>query len=48
MPAIPQDQAYSVELDITEPLAESFVVIQTAVLYTTCSGMCLASFFVFD
>ncbi|KAI0000191.1 CPII coat sec24 protein [Russula compacta] len=38
MPAVPQDTSYAIELQIEEPLSSPFVVLQTAVLHTTCYG----------
>lgn len=38
MPAIPEDQSYSIEVQIDENLTQPFVVLQTAVLYTNCEG----------
>lgn len=39
MPAVPQDQSYAVEIQIEDNLNVPFVVIQTAILHTTCYGM---------
>lgn len=38
MPVIPEDQSYSIEIQIDENLTQPFVVLQTAVLYTNCEG----------
>ncbi|KII87612.1 hypothetical protein PLICRDRAFT_42119 [Plicaturopsis crispa FD-325 SS-3] len=38
MPAVPQDQSYSIEVQIEDNLTQPFVVFQTAVLHTTCYG----------
>jgi protein transport protein SEC24 len=38
MPAVPQDQSYAIEMEIEETLTQPFVVMQTAVLHTTCFG----------
>ena len=39
MPAVPQDQSYAIEVQIEEAITTPFVVLQTAVLHTTCYGM---------
>lgn len=38
MPAVPQDQSYAIEIQIEEQINTPFVVMQTAVLHTTCYG----------
>lgn len=38
MPAVPQDQSYAIEVQIEETITAPFVVMQTAVLHTTCFG----------
>ncbi|TFY77941.1 hypothetical protein EWM64_g6073 [Hericium alpestre] len=38
MPAVPQDTSYVIEMQIEENLTTPFVVLQTAVLHTTCYG----------
>lgn len=38
MPSIPQDQSYSIEMQIDENITTPFVVFQTAVLHTSCEG----------
>lgn len=38
MPSIPEDQSYSIEVQIDENITAPFVVFQTAVLYTSCEG----------
>jgi protein transport protein SEC24 len=38
MPAIPIDQSYSIEVQIDENLSQPYVVMQTAVLHTSCEG----------
>ncbi|KIL59467.1 hypothetical protein M378DRAFT_26985 [Amanita muscaria Koide BX008] len=38
MPAVPQDQSYAIEIQIEEAITTPFVVLQTAVLHTTCYG----------
>ncbi|TFY63547.1 hypothetical protein EVG20_g6270 [Dentipellis fragilis] len=38
MPAVPQDTSYAIEVQIEETLTAPFVVLQTAVLHTTCYG----------
>jgi protein transport protein SEC24 len=38
MPAVPQDQGYAIEMQIEETITSPFVVLQTAVLHTTCYG----------
>jgi hypothetical protein len=38
MPAVPQDQGYAIEIQIEETITTPFVVLQTAVLHTTCFG----------
>jgi protein transport protein SEC24 len=38
MPAVPQDQGYAIEIQIEETITSPFVVLQTAVLHTTCFG----------
>ncbi|KAF9018039.1 CPII coat sec24 protein [Hymenopellis radicata] len=38
MPAVPQDQSYAIEIQIEETISAPFVVLQTAILHTTCYG----------
>jgi protein transport protein SEC24 len=38
LPTVPIDQSYVIELQIEDPLTQPFVVLQTAVLHTTCYG----------
>ncbi|KAG2124450.1 Sec23/Sec24 trunk domain-containing protein [Suillus clintonianus] len=38
MPAVPTDQSYAIEIQIEDTLTQPFVVMQTAVLHTTCHG----------
>ncbi|KAG0695921.1 Sec23/Sec24 trunk domain-containing protein [Suillus ampliporus] len=38
MPAVPTDQSYTIEVQIEDTLTQPFVVMQTAVLHTTCHG----------
>lgn len=38
MPAVPQDQSYTIEIQIEETITAPFVVLQTALLHTTCYG----------
>jgi protein transport protein SEC24 len=38
MPAVPHDQGYAIEIQIEETLTQPFVVLQTAILHTTCYG----------
>lgn len=38
LPTVPIDQSYAIELQIEDPLTQPFVVLQTAVLHTTCYG----------
>ena len=38
MPAVPQDQSYCIEIQIEDTLTQPFVVLQTAVLHSTCTG----------
>ncbi|KAI0918792.1 COPII subunit, variant 2 [Taiwanofungus camphoratus] len=38
MPAVPQDQSYAIEVQIEDTITAPFVVLQTAVLHTTCYG----------
>ncbi|KAJ8589364.1 protein transporter SEC24 [Rhizopogon salebrosus TDB-379] len=38
MPAVPTDQSYAIEIQIEDTLTQPFVVLQTAVLHTTCHG----------
>jgi len=38
LPTVPIDQSYAIELQIEDPLTVPFVVLQTAVLHTTCYG----------
>jgi protein transport protein SEC24 len=38
MPAVPMDQSYAIEFQIEENLTQPFVVLQTAILHTTCFG----------
>ena len=43
MPAVPQDQSYAIEIQIEETITAPFVVMQTAILHTTCYGPCILS-----
>ncbi|KAH8113877.1 CPII coat sec24 protein [Phellopilus nigrolimitatus] len=38
MPAVPQDQSYAIEIQIEDTITSPFVVLQTAVLHSTCTG----------
>ena len=38
MPTVPQDLSYAIEIQIEDNLTAPFVVLQTAVLHTTCYG----------
>lgn len=38
LPAVPMDQSYTIELQLEDDLKSSFVVLQTAILHTTCYG----------
>ncbi|EIW78479.1 CPII coat sec24 protein [Coniophora puteana RWD-64-598 SS2] len=38
MPAVSQDQSYAIEIQIEDTLTQPFVVLQTAILHTTCFG----------
>ncbi|EJC99351.1 CPII coat sec24 protein [Fomitiporia mediterranea MF3/22] len=38
MPAVPQDQSYAIEIQIEENITQAFVVLQTAILHSTCNG----------
>ena len=38
MPAVPHDQSYAIEIQIEETITQPFVVLQTAVLHSTCHG----------
>ncbi|BEI85015.1 hypothetical protein CcaverHIS002_0504160 [Cutaneotrichosporon cavernicola] len=38
LPVLPQDQNYVIELQLEEDLKQPFVVLQTAILHTTCYG----------
>ncbi|KAI0032870.1 protein transporter SEC24 [Vararia minispora EC-137] len=38
MPTVPQDTGYTIEIQIEETVTQPFVVLQTAVLHTTCYG----------
>ncbi|TFK72080.1 CPII coat sec24 protein [Pluteus cervinus] len=38
MPAVPQDQSYTLEVQIEETITSPFVVFQTVVMHTTCFG----------
>ncbi|CDO68670.1 hypothetical protein BN946_scf184790.g19 [Trametes cinnabarina] len=38
MPAVPQDLSYAIEIQIEDNITAPFVVLQTAVLHTTCYG----------
>ena len=39
MPAVPQDQSYAIEIQIEDTITQPFVVLQTAILHSTCTGM---------
>src|SRR6201999_3167097 len=41
MPAVPQDQSYTIEVAIDDPIQSPFVVFQTGILHSTCTGMSL-------
>lgn len=43
MPAVPQDQSYAIEVQIEDTITSPFVVLQTAILHSTCTGMPLFS-----
>ena len=43
MPSVPQDLSYAIEIQIEDNITAPFVVMQTAVLHTTCYGQ-FASF----
>lgn len=38
LPAVPTDQSYTIELQLEDDIKSSFVVLQTAILHTTCYG----------
>jgi hypothetical protein len=38
LPAVPVDQSYSIEVELEDNLTQKVVVMQTAVLHTTCYG----------
>lgn len=38
LPTVPIDQSYAIELQIEDPLTQPVIVLQTAVLHTTCYG----------
>lgn len=38
MPAVPHDQSYAIEIQIEDTITQPFVVLQTAVLHSTCHG----------
>lgn len=38
LPTVPVDQSYAIELQIEDPLTQPVIVLQTAVLHTTCYG----------
>ena len=38
MPSVPQDLSYAIEIQIEDNITAPFVVLQTAVLHTTCYG----------
>lgn len=38
MPAVPQDQSYAIEIQIEDTITTPFVVLQTAILHSTCTG----------
>lgn len=38
MPAVPHDQSYAIEVQIEDTITSPFVVLQTAVLHSTCNG----------
>ena len=42
MPAVPEDQSYAIEVQIEDTITSPFVVFQTAVLHSTCTGALLA------
>ena len=39
MPSVPQDLSYAIEIQIEDNITAPFVVLQTAVLHTTCYGV---------
>jgi protein transport protein SEC24 len=43
MPAVPQDQSYCIEVAIDDPIQTGYVVMQTAVLHSTCTGALVSS-----
>lgn len=43
MPAVPQDQSYAIEVQIEDTITSPFVVLQTAILHSTCTGTPLFS-----
>lgn len=38
MPAVPTDQSYTIEVAIDDPIQAPFVVLQTGILHSTCTG----------
>ena len=38
MPTVPQDTGYCIEISIEETLTQPYIVLQTAILHTTCYG----------
>ena len=38
MPTVPQDLSYAIEVQIEDTLTSPFVVFQTGLLHTTCTG----------
>jgi len=38
MPAVPEDQSYAIEMQIEDTITAPFVVLQTAILHSTCHG----------
>ena len=40
MPAVPQDQSYTIEVAIDDPIQAPYVVLQTGILHSTCTGGC--------
>lgn len=43
LPAVPIDQSYAIEVELEDNITAPFVVMQTAVLHTTCFGQSFPS-----
>lgn len=43
MPSVPQDLSYAIEIQIEDNITAPFVVLQTAVLHTTCYGSSISA-----